>query len=429
MNNKSCMHNAYPSKHFSYFNNSLFLLMALYILLFTFIFLSCCESKLEDVSSPDEVWVGTWSTAPQLVEPYNNPPAPGLNHNTLRQIVRVSLGGDSLRLRFSNEFSKSPVTMNTVHISLSKGGSTIDTVTDKELKFNGESEVTIEPGSTVTSNPFHFNVEPRSDLTITIHFGETSPDVTGHPGSRTTSYLLPGNEVSAVGFSGAVTTDHWYIMNGIDVVAPEAAAAVAVLGNSIADGRGSGTNKQNRWPDELARRLQENSETRLVAVLNQGIGGNCVLRECLGPSALSRFDRDVLGATKVRWLIILEGINDIGQAQGPEGADQVANDLIAAYEQMIDEAHTNGIKVYGATLLPFGGSFYDSPEHEAARIKVNEWIKGSGRFDAVIDVDAALRDPENPSQLLPSADTGDHLHPNETGHRMIAEAVDLALFK
>jgi lysophospholipase L1-like esterase len=321
------------------------------------------------------------------------------------------------------------VTLTAVRIALSAGGSAIDTTTDKELRFNGKPEVTIEPGTAITSDPFHFEVKPRSDLAITIYFGDTSPDVTGHPGSRTTSYLLAGNEVSAVDLPGAVSTDHWYIINGIDVVAPESAAAVVVLGNSITDGRGSGTNKQNRWPDELARRLQENIGTELVAVLNQGVGGNCVLRECLGPSALSRFDRDVIGATGVRWLIILEGINDIGQAQVVEGSEQVANDLIAAYEQMIDRAHAEDIRVYGATLMPFGGSFYDTPEHEAARTKVNEWIRSSSRFDAVIDLDVALRDPADSLRLLPEADTGDHLHPNETGHRMIAEAVDLALFK
>jgi lysophospholipase L1-like esterase len=410
-------------------HNSLFLSITLTIFLFSFIFVSCSGTGREGVPGSNEAWVGTWRTAPQLVEPYNMPPEPGLSHNSLRQIVRVSLGGDSLRVIFSNEFSKSPVIMHKVHIAHSLGSGAIDTTTDKKLSFDGNPEVTIEPGTVVTSDPFCFEVEPRSDLAITIYFGDTSPDVTGHPGSRTTSYILNGNEVSAVDFSEAVTTDHWYIINGIDVVAPESAAAVVTLGNSITDGRGSGTNKQNRWPDELARRLQENPETRFVAVLNQGIGGNCVLSECLGPSALSRFDRDVVGATGVRWLIIFEGINDIGQAQGVDGSEQVANDLIAAYEQMIDSSHAVGILVYGATLLPFGGSFYDSPEHEAARTKVNEWIRNSGRFDAVIDLDEALRDPENPKQLLSEADTGDHLHPNETGHRMIAEAVDLALFK
>lgn len=398
-------------------------------LLFSFLLCVACNSEPADPSNPSKAWVGTWTTAPQLVEPNNMPPEPGLSHNTLRQVVRVSLGGDSLRVRFSNEFSTSPVTLKAVHVAVAAGSGAVVSNTDQALRFYGKPEVTITPGAAIISDPFKFALAPRTDVAITIHFGDTSPDVTGHPGSRTTSYLLPGNQVSAVDFPDAVRTDHWYIISGIDVLAEESAAAVVVLGNSITDGRGSGTNKQNRWPDEFARRLQENSGTRLVAVLNQGIGGNCVLRDCLGPAALSRFERDVIAATKVRWLIILEGINDIGQIQSAETATKVADDLIAAYEQMIDRAHAKGIKVYGATLLPFGGSFYDAPHREAARSTVNEWIRNSGRFDAVIDLDAALRDPAAPLRLLPAADTGDHLHPNETGHRMMAEAVDLALFK
>ncbi len=398
-------------------------------LLFSLLLCASYNSEPAGFSHPTGEWVGTWTTAPQLVEPRNMPPEPGLSHNTLRQVVRVSLGGDSLRVRFSNQFSTSPVTLHAVHIAVSAESSTIVPDTDQALRFDGEPEVTIAPGAAIMSDPFKFALAPRTNLAITIHFGDTSLDVTGHPGSRTTSYLLPGNEVSAVYFPDAVQTDHWYMINGIDVVADKSAAAVVVLGNSITDGRGSGTNKQNRWPDELARRLHENADTRLVAVLNQGIGGNCVLRDCLGPAALSRFERDVLGATRVRWLIIFEGINDIGQTQSAEAAAKVTDDLIAAYEQMIDGAHARGLRVYGATLLPFGGSFYDTAYRATARNTVNAWIRSSGRFDAVIDLDAALRDPADPLRLLPAADTGDHLHPNETGHRMMAEAVDLALFK
>jgi len=429
MSYKSCIHNISVYKLFPSFRHSFGALPALAGLLLSLIFFSFCSCEPTVISGHAEEWVGTWSTAPQLVEPRNNPPEPGLSHNTLRQVICVSLGGDSLRMRFSNEFSTSPVTLDAVHIAVSTDSSAINPSTDQALRFGGKPEVTIEPGTAITSDPFRFALKPRTDIAITIHFGDTSPDVTGHPGSRTTSYLLPGNEVSAVDFPGAVRTDHWYIINGIDIVAPESAAAVAVLGNSITDGRGSGTNKQNRWPDELARRLQESPDTRQVAVLNEGIGGNCVLRNCLGPSALSRFDRDVIGQTKVRWLIILEGINDIGQARGADASAAVANDLIAAYKQMINGAHAKGIRVYGATLLPFGGSFYDSADHETARKTVNEWIRNSGLFDAVIDLDAALRDPANPLHLLPAADSGDHLHPSETGHRMMAEAVDLTLFK
>ena len=429
MSDKSYTDNISVYKRFQSFRHSFVALIAFTGLLFTLICFTFSNPELTGIPNSDEEWVGIWSTAPQLVEPHNMPPEPGLSNNSLRQVVRVSLGGDSLRVRFSNEFGSSPVTMDAVHIAVSAGSGAIDPNTDQALRFDGESMVTIEPGAVIMSDPFRFVLEPRSDVAITIHFGDTSPDVTGHPGSRTTSYLLTGNKVSAVDFSDAVQTDHWYIINGIDVVASESAAAVVVLGNSITDGRGSGTNKQNRWTDELARRLQESHDTRNVAVLNMGIGGNCVLRNCLGPAALSRFERDVIGQARVHWLIIFEGINDIGQAQGTEGSALVAASLITAYEQMIDSAHARGIRVYGATLLPFGDSFYDSPDHESARNKVNEWIRSSGRFDAVIDLDAALRDPENPLHLLPAADTGDHLHPNETGHRMMAEAVDLMLFK
>jgi lysophospholipase L1-like esterase len=410
-------------------NRSIVASLILAVLLIALIFTACRATLPPGKPNFETIWIGTWVTAPQLVEPANRPPAPGLSHNTLRQVIHVSLGGDLLRARFSNEFGTDPVTLKAVNIAASAGGSAVDPNTGQTLKFGAKPEVTIQPGQTAVSDPFPFDLKPLSNVAITIYFGDTSADVTGHPGSRTTSYIVPGDAVSAVDMPDAVHTDHWYIIAGIDVTASESAAAVVVLGNSITDGRGSGTNKQNRWPDELARLLQENSCTRHVAVLNQGIGGNCVLRNCLGPAALARFERDILGQAGVHWLVILEGINDIGQAQGAEGSAAVARDLIAAYERMIDRAHAKGIRVYGATLLPFGGSFYYTAEHEAAWKTVNEWIRSSGRFDAVIDIEAALRDPADPLRLLPAADTGDHLHPNETGHRMMAEAVDLTLFK
>ena len=371
---------------------------------------------------PDK-WVGTWSTAPQLVETGNNPPSPGLSNNTLRQIVHVSIGGDSLRMRFTNEFSTSPVTMHSVHIAVSLGSDTIDTSTDTTLYFSGNQDVTIQPGTAVESDPFYFPLQPLSNVAITIYFGSTSPDISGHPGSRTTSYILTGNEVSKADFSGAVTTDHWYNINTIDVKAPDSAYAVAILGNSITDGRGSGTNKQNRWPDELARRLQANPATRNVAVLNEGIGGNCVLGACLGPSAISRFNRDVIEQSGVKWLIILEGINDIGY-----GGPGTGNNLIDAFKQMIQTAHANGIFVYGATLLPMKGSSYYTTQHETEREIVNEWIRTSSFLDGVIDMDKALRNPVDTLSLFPDYDSGDHLHPSEAGHHMMGEAVDLNLF-
>lgn len=375
-------------------------------------------------------WVGTWATSPQLTEPANMPPAPGLAGNTLRQVVKVSIGGERLRVRFSNAFGDGPLTISSATVATGTAGeSAIQRPTERALEFGGQPSITLAPGGEAVSDPLIFPLRAMQEIAITLRFGDVPASLTGHPGSRTTSYIQPGDAVTAEEMPDAVRTDHWYVIQGIDVVGDARHGAVVTLGNSITDGRGSGTNRNNRWPDELSRRLRANPATAHVAVLNAGIGGNCVLRACLGPAAVDRFQRDVLDAPGARWLIILEGINDVGQAQGAEGADAVARGLIEAYGRMIDRAHAAGIRVYGATLLPFGSSFYDAPEREAARQTVNAWIRTSGRFDAVIDLDAALRDPSNPTHLRPEADTGDHLHPNEAGHRMIAEAIDLSLFR
>jgi len=373
----------------------------------------------------DDRWVGTWGASPQLVEIRNLPPPPRLTSNTLRQVVQVSIGGEKLRGRFSNAFGTNPVTLSSVHLALSAGGSAIKTNTDKALTFQGRTSVTIPAGEAMVSDPVDFDLAPLADVAVTIDFGGTSAAVTGHPGSRTTSYLQAGDWVSAPDLPQAAKTEHWYILTGIDVETDPSRAAIVTLGDSITDGRGSGTDKNDRWPDNLARRLQADKNTAGIAVLNEGIGGNCVLRGGLGPTALSRFDRDVLSLSTVRWLIVLEGVNDIG---GSHDAS-VATNLIAAYGQMIEEAHAHHLRVYGATILPFGRSFYDSPAHEAARETVNRWIRTSGRFDAVIDFDAAMRDPQGPTQLLPGADSGDHLHPNEAGYRIMADAIDLKLFR
>lgn len=399
---------------------------AIFAFIFLFSFLSLTGFAKSNKKS---TWVGTWSTAPQLVEINNMPPAPGLSGSTLRQVVKVSIGGKSLRMKFSNEFSNSPVTMKAVQIAVSMGGGVIDGSTITELKFNGKTDVVLPAGLAITSDPVAFDLEPRMELAITIFFGQVPSDVTGHPGSRTTSYLHAGNKISEADFAGAVLTDHWYIINGIDVLAKKSVGAVAILGNSITDGRGSGTNKQNRWPDILSERLLKNKGTQNVGVLNLGIGGNCVLKNCLGPSGLDRFERDVINQHGVRWLIILEGINDLGQAPNSEAAARVAKDLIAAYERMIDQAHAKGIRVYGATILPFNKSFYYTDYREAARNTVNEWVRNSGRFDAVIDFDKAMRDPQDTITILPDVHTGDFLHPNEAGYQRMGESIDLELFK
>ncbi len=403
----------------------------LYFLLFVLALAACNDKQAPDEKAEKvaEYWLATWSTGPQRVEPHNLPPEPGLSHNTLRSIVRVSQGGETLRLKLSNEFSSEAVTINGVNIARHRQAGEIDPHTIVPVLFSGSAIITMAPGAAILSDPVNFNLQAGSTVAVSIAFGSTSTDVTGHPGSRTTSYIAKGEQLSQQDLSAAAQADRWYVLTGIEVLAQEPAAAVVILGDSITDGRGSGTNKQNRWPDILAERLRAHPATNHVAVINQGIGGNCVTRDCLGPSALDRFERDVLNQAGVKWLIIFEGINDIGQINSPDEAEKIAADLIAAYQTMINQAHAARIKVYGATLLPFATSFYDSPERQTAWQEVNEWIKHSGQFDALIDFEEVMTENDQPGVLRADADTGDHLHPNEQGYKIMGEAVDLALFE
>jgi lysophospholipase L1-like esterase len=382
------------------------------------------EEVEERMGTAETRWVGTWASGPQLTEPGNLPPPPGLAGNTLRQNVFTTLAGGRLRVLFSNEFGNAPVRFNAVRLANATGQSSIDPNSDRSLFFGGSEGVTIEVGQTRFSDPLDYRVTALSSLAISIHFGATPSDVTGHPGSRTTSYLALGDAASEQSLPGATTTDHWYFISGIDVEAQASSAAIVTLGDSITDGRGSTTNHNDRWPDNLARRLKANPATAQLAVLNQGIGGNAVVSGGLGPTAVDRFQRDVLSQRGARWVIVLEGVNDIGGSNDPG----VAGRLIEAYQGFIDRAHAAGLLVYGVPILPFGGSNYDSPVHEAARQAVNRWIRSSGRFDAVLALDAAVANPDNPSQLLPAYDTGDGLHLSPAGYQAMAQAIDLALF-
>jgi lysophospholipase L1-like esterase len=368
-------------------------------------------------------WVGTWMAAPQLTEPGNLPPAPGFIDSTLRQVIRLTLGGKRLRVRFSNEFGTAPITLTSVHIARPGGaGGTIRPETDRALTFQGNRSVTIPVGAAAVSDALAFDLSPLSDLVVTLHTSTPSRDITGHPGSRCTSYLREGSHVSAPDLTAATKVDHWYFLSGVEVEAKTGASAVVTLGDSITDGRGSPTNGNGRWPDFLARRLQANKATAQVAVLNAGIGGNCVIRGGLGPPALARLDRDVLSQPGVRWLVVFEGINDLG------GGKTSGREMIAAYRQIIIRAKSHGLKVYGATILPCGQSFYFKPELEAARQEINQWIRTGKAFDAVIDLDAAMRDPNTPSQLSAAAESPDHLHPSGNGYKVLADAIDLRLF-
>jgi lysophospholipase L1-like esterase len=379
-------------------------------------------------------WVGTWATAPFLLVPPTNanaPAVPVFKDSTLRQIVHVSIGGPSVRVRFSNSFGATPLVISSAHVAVSVGGGAIRPDSDKALTFAGQPSVSIPPGAPVYSDALDFNLAPLSDLAITIHVADAPEGTTTHGSSNATSYLQSGDEVSAADLSSATHVEHWYFLDGVDVQSPRAAGAVVAFGDSITDGAHSTANANSRWPDDLARRLAANKKTAGVGVLNEGIGGNRILHDMTGPNALARFDRDVLAQSGVRWLIILEGINDLGahgRAVPRNETIPTAQELIAGYQQIILRAHAHHIRVYGATILPYQGANYFSAEGEADRETINKWIRTSGAFDAVIDLDAATHDPQKPTQLAPSADSGDHLHPGDAGYKAMADAIDLKLF-
>jgi lysophospholipase L1-like esterase len=382
-------------------------------------------------------WVGSWATSPQLPDAENSLPTNELKDATLRQIVHLSIGGAELRVHLSNRFGSAPLHLTSVHIArpVSSDSPKIVATTDQALTFSGAPGVTIPAGADYISDPIAFSAAQLSDLAITLHIDLPPPTQTGHPGSRATSYLAHGDLVSAADLPQAEKFDHWFFIAAVDVLAPAAAAAVVTLGDSITDGHAATTNGNDRWPDALARRLQADPATKMLGVLNQGIGGNRLLLDQTGPNALARFDHDVLVQGGVRYLIVLEGINDLGMLTRDGEVPQAQHEalvrgIIAAYEQIIARAHTHGIKVLGGTITPDGGFTYyhPGPQNEADRQAVNKWIRVPGHFDAVIDFDKAMRDPQHPDRLLPVYDSGDHIHPSPAGYRAMAKAVPLSLF-
>ncbi|MFJ9786582.1 SGNH/GDSL hydrolase family protein [Amycolatopsis sp. NPDC101161] len=379
---------------------------------------------------PASHWVATWTSMPQLTEPSNMPPAPFtgtdrvLDNASLRQTAHVSVGGPRIRLRFSNAFGGAALPLTAVSVarpvSGAAGVSAVVPGSVVPVTFHGKPSTTVPVGAQVVSDPLPFPVRPFENITVTTYLahGQASLSITSHPGSRTTSYLMAGDQVAALDLPGATPVDHWYFLSGVEVLSP--ASAVAVIGDSLSDGRGSTTNGNDRWPDVLASRVP-------AAVVNQAAGGNRVLQDGLGPNVLARLDRDLLATSGVSWVIVFEGVNDIGTAT-PSAAASTAADLIDAYDQILTRAHAAGIQVYGATLTPFGGNTgYDSPEREAARSTVNAWIRG--HFDAVLDFDRVARDPAAPTRLLPAYDVGDHLHLNPAGYRALGSSIPLGLFR
>jgi len=382
-------------------------------------------------------WVGSWASAQQIPEPRNALPSEALRDATLRQIVHLTMGGKELRVRLSNAFGTGPLTILAVHVArpVAKSLGSIDPATDTALTFAGSSSVTIPAGAEYYSDPVTFDARALSELAITLHLEMPPARQTSHPGSRETSFLLHGDHVADATLPGATTVEHWFLISGVDVRESAGRAAIVILGDSITDGHATLTNSDTRWPDDLARRLQSSPATRRLSVLNAGMGGNRLLLDSLGPNALARFDRDVLAQAGVRYLIVLEGINDLGEATrlapiSAAGHTQLAHDIIGAYEQIVLRAHAHGILVMGGTLTPDTGSdyFHPSAASEADRQAINAWIRQPGHFDAVIDFDRVVGDPQHPDRLLPAYDSGDHLHPSPAGYRAMAAAIPLKFF-
>ncbi len=403
---------------------------------------------------PPDHWVGTWSASPVALS--NDAPGLGLpvgpaspvlgaQDTTLRLIVHTSLGGPLVRVVFSNEFGTDPLTLGAVHLALAAGANSINLFSANALTFNGSPSITIPPGASAVSDPAALKLPAFADLAISI-FVPAQPVhiVSGHGFANQTSYLAPGNTVSSASLPASQELTSWPLLKDVDVMASGNSGAVVCFGDSITDGAKSTPGANRRWPDVLAHRLEAGKKTHELAILNQGIGGNRVLHDGTGPSALARFDRDVLAQAGVRDLILLESINDIGQAlkeREPASSgssqtsaesvtpDQLTAQLIQALAQLVARAHGHGIKVFVATLPPYLGADYSSLAGDQVRQAVNQWIRTSNTLDGFIDFDKATRDPARPGSLASAADSGDHLHPSDGGYKRMADSIDLKLFE
>jgi lysophospholipase L1-like esterase len=392
----------------------------------------CVRAPSDDRS---QHWVATWTTANESSER----PAT-FSNQTIREVLHTTVGGSAVRLRLSNTFGTRPIRLEAVFLGLRKDGATLVPGSNHELTFGGSRFIAVPEGAEVLSDPVSFSVGPEQDLAISLFIaGETGP-ATVHSSAFQTSYISDeGNFAAEEGAKAfGKTTESWFFLSAVEVLARASVkGAVVALGDSITDGASSRPNKNERWTDVLARRLL--SSHIKFALLNAGIGGNRVLTTspCWGQNALARLERDVLGQAGIAAVILFEGTNDIGQPDTPAPATNpclsrtqvTADEIIAGYKQIIARSRARGLKIYGATILPYQGFSGWTPVGEAKRLAVNRWIRTSRAFDGVIDFDAAMRDPSNPARMDPRYDGGDHLHPGPSGHEAMGNAVDLALFR
>jgi len=381
----------------------------------------------------------------QAPEPANNQPGLGkelLNDITVREVVHLSAGGEGLRIHVSNAFGKQPLIIDSVHVAVATmpGSSEVEPETDHSVTFAGESSVKVPPGAEIISDAVLMQAQPLADLALSFHLPSSPPTESSHPTPHATSYMQQGQHTADVVLTKSQTLDRWVQLNEVDVLYRSGGGTIVAFGDSITDGAGSTKDGNDRWPDVLAATLQHSAADRNMAVVNEGISGNHLLTDGLGQNALARFDRDVLAVNGVTAVVLLEGINDVGRLAhaeklGEKGTPAEHAELVERMEMALQQiswrAHAHGLHIIGATILPFFGSEYSSPTaaNEADRVAVNAWIRQSGQFDAVVDLDAVTRDPKDPTRLRPEYDSGDHIHPNPAGYRVVADAVSKILAK
>ncbi len=387
------------------------------------------SGNLPTHAQPNRQWVGTWAASPMLA-PLGT--TRGHFDATFREIVHISNGGSQVRVRFTNEFGIDGLMIGSAHVALSAGGSAIQAGSDHALTFLGATSVRIPPGAAMYSDPVDLSVAPQSDVAVSFYLpGQIAHTETYHAFADQDNFIAVGDQTTAASLTAATTVQSWFYMDGVDVPVIAGSESVVAFGDSITDGAHSTPNANRRWPDVLAARLKADPARNQIAVLDEGIGGNRILNDQAGPSALARYERDILSQNGVRYLIILESINDIGRLAHVTTPDDdiTAEQLENGLKQIADAAHQHGITVYGATLTPYGGANYYSDKGEQVREAVNDWILHSGNFDAAFDFSKATTDPNNPNHFNPAFDSGDHLHPNDAGYKAMADSIDLKDFK
>lgn len=427
-----------PSQHASCLRFSGLLVSALAAILPPLLLSACATANQPSGgdAAPQQRWVASWGTAQQVPDTANELPAANWRDASLRQTVHLSLGGSSLRVRLSNVHGTAPLMVEGASVALAQapGKAQVDGASVRALTFDGSARVMIPAGAEYYSDAVALEVKPASDLAVSLYFKEAPPRQTSHSGARATSFFAKGNRIIDADWVEAGTIARWFVISDVDVQAPRGAGALVAVGDSITDGYAVTTDGNDRWTDLLAARLRQDG-TRM-GVVNAGIGGGRMLRDGLGPNLAARFDREVLSRAGVTHALVFIGVNDLGGLHRntpdlPADRKQMLADLRLAHRQLAERARARGICMIGATITPYVGSdyYHPEPENEADRQAINEWIRHSDVFDAVVDFDAALRDPAAPQKILKALDSGDHLHPSLAGYRALADAVPLDILR